>query len=154
MYTSLGINPKPQPTYFAGYRAANARWSAAPLSTLYPFHTPEDSVYLSRSPSVAPSVPCSASAGPSHKRCRFPTTSRPIAAYAPAILPSVPADRFPPHKRIEETKEELRTLRSRVVSLERENSSLRASVREAKLCDDSTRVVLQISRTGLAEVQS
>nr|GEZ01753.1 hypothetical protein [Tanacetum cinerariifolium] len=55
--------------------------------------------------------------------------------------------------RIEETKEELQTLRARVVSLERENSPLRARVKVTKLNDDSIRVALQTARNGLAEMR-
>nr|GEX52963.1 hypothetical protein [Tanacetum cinerariifolium] len=85
----------------------------------------------------------------STQRCRSPTTLRPAATSAPVILSSVPADRLPPRKRIEEIEEELQTLRARVVSSERENTSLRARIRVAELSDDSTRVMLQTARTIL-----
>ncbi|GKC32289.1 hypothetical protein Tco_1039583 [Tanacetum coccineum] len=52
-----------------------------------------------RHPMSSYSTP-SASARPSRKRCRSPTTSLPAAASEPAILSSVPADRLPPHKRL------------------------------------------------------
>ncbi|GJY97619.1 hypothetical protein Tco_0514529 [Tanacetum coccineum] len=215
---SCRMSVRPQPSLLLDYRAAIARWSAAPSSTPYPSHTLKDSASLSGSPLAAPSVPCfgpsrrrsrpissssssgtspapfgslprrrhlissystpSASVGPSCKRCWSPTTSRPTAASASMILPSVPADRLPPHKRlrgspvvsyqdvtikattepiplpmIEEIEEKLRTPRARVVSLEGENTSLRARVRVAELSDDSTRVMLQTARTRLAEVR-
>ncbi|GJR09334.1 hypothetical protein Tco_0791986 [Tanacetum coccineum] len=122
------------------YKAAIARWSAAPLSTPYLSHSPEDSESLFVSSSPTPSVPHSGpsrrrsrlvsissssgtsrpssvplphrrhlvssystpstSVGPSHKRCRSPTTSRPTSTYAPTIPSSVHVDRLPPCKRL------------------------------------------------------
>ncbi|GKD17681.1 hypothetical protein Tco_1206839 [Tanacetum coccineum] len=55
-----------------------------------------------------------------------------------------------PMFRIKEIEKELQTLRDRVVSSERDNTSLHARVRAAELSDDSTRVALQTARTGLA----
>ncbi|GJT97041.1 hypothetical protein Tco_1092559 [Tanacetum coccineum] len=62
------MTARPQPTLPLGYRAAIARWSDAPLSTLYPSHSSEYSASLSGSSSAAPSVPRS---GPSHRRSRY-----------------------------------------------------------------------------------
>nr|GEV15185.1 hypothetical protein [Tanacetum cinerariifolium] len=58
-----------------------------------------------------------------------------------------------PLLRIEEIEEKLKTLRDRVVTLERENTSLRARVRATELNDDNTRVALQTTRVGLAEMR-
>ncbi|GJV79893.1 hypothetical protein Tco_1515763 [Tanacetum coccineum] len=95
------------------YKAAIARWSAAPLSTPYPSHSPEDSASLFVSSSPTPSVLrfgpshrrsrlvssiSSSSVGLSHKRCRSPTTSRPTSTSAPTIPSSVHVDRLLPRK--------------------------------------------------------
>ncbi|GJU12078.1 hypothetical protein Tco_1134474 [Tanacetum coccineum] len=113
----------PQPTLPLGYRAAIARWSAAPLSTLYPPSSSDllpssSELPLSSSSSSSSgtshtssrplprmrylvssySTP-SASVGPSHKRCRSPTTSPPPPASAPTVLSFVLADRLPHRKR-------------------------------------------------------
>nr|GEV81533.1 hypothetical protein [Tanacetum cinerariifolium] len=50
-------------------------------------------------------------------------------------------------------KEEMRTLRARLISLEGENILLHARVRAVELSDDSTQVALQTVRTGLAEMR-
>ncbi|GJR40799.1 hypothetical protein Tco_1216483, partial [Tanacetum coccineum] len=110
---------RPQPTLPLGYRAALARWSAAPLSTPYPSHSSDYSASLFRSSSAVPSVPhfrpshrrsrhvssssssssSSAFVGPSRKRCRSLTTSLLAATSTPVVLSSIPADRLPPRKR-------------------------------------------------------
>ncbi|GJU37657.1 hypothetical protein Tco_1186011 [Tanacetum coccineum] len=204
---------RPQHPLPLGYRAAITRWSAAPLSTSYPSHSPKDSASMSVSSSVAPFVPHSgqsrrrscpvssssssssstshALSGPlSHRRHLVPYHFITNSIIGTNDSSSVPVDRLPPRKRfrgspailyydvtieaaaepinppvhhglmvderldeIEETKKELQTLRDRVVSLEKENSSLRVRVRAAKLSDDSTQVALQNARTGLAEMR-
>nr|GEW54591.1 hypothetical protein [Tanacetum cinerariifolium] len=55
--------------------------------------------------------------------------------------------------KIKEIEEKFRTLRARVVSSKRENISLHARVKAAKLSDDSTRVALQTARIGLSEMR-
>ncbi|GKD44318.1 hypothetical protein Tco_1268963, partial [Tanacetum coccineum] len=128
----------------------------------------------------------SASVGPSHKRCRSPTTSRPATTSAPTTLSYVPVDRLPPCKRLrgspaisyqdvtieavaepdsppthqgqgltveERLDEQSKVIGEMMVSLEKENSSLRDRVRATELSDDSTRVALQTARTGLAEMR-
>nr|GEV83429.1 hypothetical protein [Tanacetum cinerariifolium] len=95
-----------------------------------------------------------------HKRCRSPITSLPATALALAALSSIPAERLPPRKRLDDhsemvremyehlldipltrletTKHELETLRVRVVSYVREISSLHARARAAELHDESS----------------
>ncbi|GKA14308.1 hypothetical protein Tco_0693954 [Tanacetum coccineum] len=58
-----------------------------------------------------------------------------------------------PLSRIEETEEELWTLRARMASSEREITSLHTKVRAVELGDESSRVSLGITRTGLAEMR-
>ncbi|GJS05254.1 hypothetical protein Tco_0321762 [Tanacetum coccineum] len=58
-----------------------------------------------------------------------------------------------PLSRIEETDEELQTLRARVASSEREITSLCARVRATDLSDESSQVSLGIVRTRLAEMR-
>nr|GEX20516.1 hypothetical protein [Tanacetum cinerariifolium] len=132
---------RPQPTLLPGYRAAIARWNAAPLSTLYLAVSSE----LSSSPSETSS------------------SSSSLSISAPAVLSHVLADRLPPCKRfrgspalsyqgdtiqtmiepviphaqlqatvkyrVEETEEELRTIRDRVVTTEQQCASLQAKAR-------------------------
>ncbi|GJY39284.1 hypothetical protein Tco_0425648 [Tanacetum coccineum] len=205
---SLSGSPLAAPSVpcFGPSRRRSRPISSSPSSGTSP--APSGSLPRRRHPMSSYSTP-SASVGPSCKRCWSLTTSRPAAASSSMILPSVPADRLPPHKRlrgspiisyqdvtieattepvsppvhhrltveeildgqsdmikemyehlleiplpmIEEIEEELRTPRARVVSLEGENTSLRAKVRVAELSDDSTRVMLQTARTRLAEVR-
>ncbi|GJU39135.1 putative reverse transcriptase domain-containing protein [Tanacetum coccineum] len=70
---------------------------------------------------------------------------------APVSLPVHPWQTV--EDRIEETEEELHTLRARIASSEKEITSLRARVRAAELSDDSTQVTLETTRTRLAEMR-
>nr|GEW86210.1 hypothetical protein [Tanacetum cinerariifolium] len=183
-----------------GYRAAIARWNAAPLSTPYLSYSSEYSTSLFGSSTTTPSLPHS---GPSRMRSRhvsssslssgnLPTPSgqlpRRRLASTSTVLSYLIADRLPPRKsppvhhgkmvvdrldeqsemirgmyehlldmslsKIEETEEELQTLRAKMASSERGITSLRVRVRAEELSDGSSRVSLGIARTILEELRS
>nr|GEX06212.1 hypothetical protein [Tanacetum cinerariifolium] len=95
--------------------------------------------------------------GPSHKRCRSPTTSLPTSALALAVLSSVHAHRLPPHKSLNGSP----AISYQDVTIEGtakpasppENTSLHDVVRATELSDNSTRVALETMRVGLAEMR-
>ncbi|GKC29947.1 hypothetical protein Tco_1037241 [Tanacetum coccineum] len=109
---------------------------------------------LASAPTVLSYVP--ADRLPPRKRFR----GSPTISYQDAMVKTTTTSVSPPvhpwqtvEDRIEETKEELHTLRARMASSEKEITSLHARVRAAELSDDSTQVTLETTRTRLAEMR-
>ncbi|GJX50800.1 reverse transcriptase domain-containing protein [Tanacetum coccineum] len=76
------------------------RWRYAPLSTPYPPTTLESSLGLSSERSLDSSSP---SFRPSHKRCRFPTSSVPSPTHVSRSIAPTPTDLLPPRKRFRDS---------------------------------------------------
>ncbi|GJT98643.1 hypothetical protein Tco_1094161 [Tanacetum coccineum] len=76
------------------------RWRSAPLSTFYPPTTSKSSLDSSSKRSLDSS---SLSTGPSHKRCRSPTTLVPLSTYVPKSIASTHVDLLPPRKRFRDS---------------------------------------------------
>ncbi|GJX14176.1 hypothetical protein Tco_0205934 [Tanacetum coccineum] len=78
------------------YSKAFRHWRSAPLSTPYPPTTLESSSERSLDSS-------SLSAGPSHKRCRSPTTSISLSTPVSRLIAPTHVDILPPHKRFKDS---------------------------------------------------